>query len=1277
MLPIAFSIDLFPPDYFAIVFEPRVRLARYFPSRFGKAEEKKKGSDSIESRAAIPENGATLLFFSQVGDISCMDETRHGGSRHDGERQNKEARRNPPLAAYFKGQQGIVRPVWVRYGTAIFVIAGAVLINQMMVLAGAHRMYLIFYPFIVLATLIGGIGPGIVSIALSCLAAGVLWGGPFGHLGIATSADAVGMGVFIVGNVLAVWICELLRRAGRNATEQAQILEESEHRLSMAQKAGQVGVFDWDMRSGRVVWSPEQEKLFGLQVGNFQQTFDGWANRVHPEDLARLNLFFKEWKESNREMNSWEFRIQHPDGECRWIEASGQIMRSPSGEALRMIGTNRDVTERHRAEEALLLRERQLMEAQRLAHLGSWEWDIQSDTAIWSEELFRIFGIDPNRPPVRYHDRAKFYTPESWARLDAAVQTALKTGASYQESLELKRSDGMRRWVLAHGEAKRDPAGNIVGLRGTLQDVTEARQAEERLRQSAAELRQIIDLVPHFIFIKDWDGNILTANQALAEAYNTTVDELTGRPQSQFQKEKSDLDRMLQDDREVIQTGQTKFIPEESFVDAQGNRRLLQTTKVPFHLSGKETKAVLGVAIEITERKRIEEALRDSENRYRSIFEAVVDAIIIIDEMGIIEAANHSAETLFGYGADEMVGQNVNMLMPSPYHEQHDAYLEHYRRTGERKIIGIGREVFARHKNGSVFPIRLAVSEMRVGSRRLFTGQVHDITERRKAEESIRESEERLRLAQQVARVGTFEWSIAGGVNRWAPELEALYGLPKGGFKQTIEAWLEMIHPEDRAAAEQQMHEALKTGAFEGEWRVLWPDGTVHWLAGRGRVFRDGSGQPLRMVGVNIDITRRKQMEQEYQRATDTALAANAAKDRFLAILSHELRTPLTPVLMTISARETDTALAPELREELSMVRRNLELEARLIDDLLDLNRISRGKIALRLQPTDLHNCLRNVLAICREEIAMRGLSLEVVMDASEHNVNGDGGRLQQVFWNLLKNATKFTADGGRITIQTSNPTPETVRTEVADTGVGINPRTIPSLFVAFEQGEMRTAGHLGGLGLGLAICKAVVDLHNGKVWVESEGEGRGARFFVELPITRVEPTERGGVPERPGPQWSSLQWSPKIDNRNVRILLVEDNADTMRILCRLLERAGCEVSTARTMQTARAMARETRERGGSFDLLISDLGLPDGDGKDLMRELREQDGLQGVAISGYGMEEDVEKSLAAGFDEHLTKPIQIKELQTAISRLLAKIASKRSSYQHLSCEIDGSHPDA
>ena len=436
----------------------------------------------------------------------------------------------------------------------------------------------------------------------------------------------------------------------------------------------------------------------------------------------------------------------------------------------------------------------------------------------------------------------------------------------------------------------------------------------------------------------------------------------------------------------------------------------------------------------------------------------------------------------------------------------------------------------------------------------------------------------------------------------------------------------DLTAPEDRELSSRvnaEIHSGIRE-RIEYEKRYLKRDGSRLWSHVTVSAVRDAAGQWNRSITTVEDISERKQAVEALQRAKEEAEAANRAKDQFLAILSHELRTPLTPALITVSAHETDAALTPEYREDLATVRRNLELEARLIDDLLDLNRLVRGKVELRLQASDLNRILQNVLEICRAEIEAKGLLVHLELTAAKHNINGDAGRLQQVFWNLLKNATKFTPSGGVITIRSFTPRSGGVRVEVADAGIGINPEVIPRLFIAFEQGETETKQHFGGLGLGLAICKALVDLHGGKIWVESGGEGKGATFFVELPtIDDQVPRENSASPTQ-----TAKDWSQKNDGHRLRILLVEDNEDTLRILSRLLERAGYKVTPAQSLGTALAAAKTAREGGAEkFDLVVSDLGLPDGDGRDLMQELHDRDGLPGIAISGYGMEDDIKKA--------------------------------------------------
>ena len=373
----------------------------------------------------------------------------------------------------------------------------------------------------------------------------------------------------------------------------------------------------------------------------------------------------------------------------------------------------------------------------------------------------------------------------------------------------------------------------------------------------------------------------------------------------------------------------------------------------------------------------------------------------------------------------------------------------------------------------------------------------------------------------------------------------------------------------------------------------------------------------------------------EARYAKDEAERANCAKDDFLAILSHELRTPLTPVLMCATALEHEESIEPELRAQLSMIRRNVQLEARLIDDLLDLTKIARGTLQLVGSGSiDVHSLLGHTREIVENDARQKSVQLDFDLMASEHHVRGDATRLHQVFWNLVKNAIKFSMPGGRITVRTFNPVPGEFVLTVEDTGAGITSQTLPVIFRAFEQGETREARAAGGLGLGLAISKAIVEAHGGRIRAESAGPGLGAIFTIELAAVLPFPT--AAVAE------SELR--SRTAPPHLRLLVIEDHEPTMMVLVRLLRRYGHDVFTAENVERALAVAA-----AHSFDLVISDLGLPDGNGIDLMRQLAKEYGLRGIALSGYGMPEDRAKTQQAGFLAHLVKPINFDQLQSAL----------------------------
>ncbi len=409
-------------------------------------------------------------------------------------------------------------------------------------------------------------------------------------------------------------------------------------------------------------------------------------------------------------------------------------------------------------------------------------------------------------------------------------------------------------------------------------------------------------------------------------------------------------------------------------------------------------------------------------------------------------------------------------------------------------------------------------------------------------------------------------------------------------------------------------------------------------------------------VGSAIDNAR---LLDEARHARLEAEAASRAKDRFLAILSHELRTPLTPVLVATSAlleRDQQATIRPELE----MIRRNIELEARLIDDLLDLTHATRGEFRLDRRSIEIHKVIGEALEICQGAIDEAGLTLVTEFKALEPWLVADPVRLRQVMWNLVQNALKFTPSGGTLTVSTRNQAPNRLLIEVRDTGIGIDSSLMPKIFEAFEQGQIAPQQRASGLGLGLAISRSLVEAHGGQLSVESPGPGRGSSFLLELPCNTENPVSTAEYSPVLGmDSVKSSGPSPSTSLPLLKILLVEDNRDTLHYLALVLRSRGHFVTEAANLAAAQASV----SGGSSSDLLISDIELPDGSGLDLMQELAASGQVTvGLAMSGFGSEDDIHQSLLAGFAEHLTKPLDLPRLEAVLQRILPLLFPNDSS---------------
>ena len=625
------------------------------------------------------------------------------------------------------------------------------------------------------------------------------------------------------------------------------------------------------------------------------------------------------------------------------------------------------------------------------------------------------------------------------------------------------------------------------------------------------------------------------------------------------------------------------------------------------------------------------EELAQSLSMMQATLESTTDAIVATDEAGNVTGFNEKYAEMLGLSREAVNSADVRQLREtfSRQFKNPEEFLSRIKEIYE----SAPPETFdvLEFADGRVFERYSKIQ--RIEDRTV--GRVwsfRDVTERRRADIVAR------RLA---AIVSSSDDAIVGKdlnsiVTSWNAGAERMFGYSASEMIGT--SILRLIPP----GHQEEEHDIL-TRIRRGERRDpietvrVRKDGTRIDVSITVSPIKDSNGNVIGASKVARDISERKRAEEKLHAARIAAEEASKAKDDFLAVLSHELRTPLTPALAAATYLAEHKDLLPEFRAEVVAITRNVKLEARLIDDLLDLTRISSGKIPLRREHVDAHTLFGTALQIARADMLAKEIEFVMDLAASDHYVDADPVRIQQVFWNLLNNAVKFTDRGGRITVRSSNNDGRFIL-EITDTGIGIEPEQQDRIFEAFEQGGRSTTRQFGGLGLGLAISKKLMDLHGGLLTVQSEGKGRGSSFRATLDAVAKPSLESvSAASERAG------------STRKLNLLLVDDHADTRLILGRLLEKSGHKVSRANCAADAIKLLEQER-----FDALISDIGLPDRSGYELISEAKQRQTLQGIALSGYGMEEDVSRSLGAGFDYHLTKPIDFHELQS----LLARIAS-------------------
>jgi PAS domain S-box-containing protein len=1167
-----------------------------------------------------------------------------------------------------------------RYAIALLIAAAAIGGRWILdPLLGASVPFITLFLAVAAASWVGGLGPGLVTLVAGAAASSSQFLTSTESLRVGAAGEAVALGMYLLTGATIAAIAASQRRARRLAVEATRKAHDALHAVRLQREQLQItlssigdAVIVTDRDGNVTLLNPVAQRLTGWSA-------DEACGRPLPEVFPIINELTRQPAENpvSRVLATGAVvglanhtALIARDGTERPIDDSAAPILDEGGTIRGVVLVFRDISARRRDEEQRA-RLAAIVETSDDAILSK---SLDGTVRTWNPAAERLFGYSTEEmvgQPVQ-----RLVPPERQEE-HAGVMARLARGEriGHMETVRV-RKDGRRVAVSVTISPLRDGAGRIWGASTIARDVTERQRAARR--QAAQQVATSVlagagtlseaapTLLRTLCEALGWDLGALWARDEQANGLRcVAVWSDPASPRRAF--EEASRSRTFEPGVGLpgrVWAAARPFWVEDVVRDDNFPRAPVAAAAglhgafgFPILLDGEvlgvieffsqhieppdedllRMFAAIGSQIgQFIERRRVEAAAMIGEERLRLALEA--------GRMGTWEWDIPTQRVAWSPGLELIHG-----LRPGTFPGTFEAFQADIHPEDRERVLASVQNAL---ETGNDYRVeyRLALPggvERWVEARgKLFQdefgrpsrmmGICMDITDRQLAARALRESEERFRtLAEvlpQIVWVSRPDGSREYDNQRWYDYTGLTPDTSLG------RGWTAALHPDDREPAERLWMEASRAGKpYEVEYRIRGADGAYRWFLGRALPLRGSDGRIVRWFGSCTDIDERKRYEASLKEAKELAETAGRAKDQFLAMLSHELRTPLTPVLLAVTAMLNETPDDSEERTFLEMIRNNIELEARLIDDLLDVMRMIRGKMIYQFEVTDAHALVDRSLEICRGEIQSKGLCLRTELEASERFIRADPARIQQVLWNLLKNAVKFTPAGGTITVRSRNEGDRLIL-EVSDTGRGIEPDTLGRIFNAFEQAEDEVTRHFGGLGLGLAISRSIVEAHEGTLTAASAGRGHGATFTVNL--ATIVPTSQSARPPIP--------WRRPEAGRDLRILLVEDDPMTSRIMARLLRQRGHTVTTANTLRDALAAAED------DHDLVISDLGLPDGSGLDLMRQVTARGTVPSIALTGFGMESDVRRCHEAGFTAHLTKPIDFSKLEAMIHQVIS-----------------------
>ncbi len=998
------------------------------------------------------------------------------------------------------------------------------------------------------------------------------------------------------------------------------------------------------------------QELLGYSPQMFVQEPNLWSDRLHPDDrdrfLSALALL------PTQGVQKHEYRFLHHDGHYLWLGSSLRMVFDPQGIPVEIVGYVIDITEQKQIEQRLKQQAAHLSAAQRIANLGSWEFDIQTGAITWSPQSFVVFGFEAaDGEPTLEQLEARF-SPEARLHHRQVLEQAIAQQTPYSLEIEFNRPHGSRGWVAARGEPIFDASGQLSRFVGTVLDITDRKLADMKRKCSEARYRAVVedqtDLICRFLP----DGRLTFANNAYCQYVQIDPELDIGYSLEQLvpPEEYARLQQLLS---YLTPETPTTTNEQKTFTASGEERWQLWTDRAMFDEQGQVIE-YQSVGHDITDRKRIELALQRSETRYRAIVEDQTEMICRFRPDGSLSFANTAYRRYFNLDTtlpdnnaiwqyipdDELDFVRTKVLGLTP--ESPTVTYEH------RVLLPDGTTAWQLWTDRAIFDDQGQLLEYQSAGR--------DITDRKHDEQQLRQVSERLALALKSGAIGIWEWDLLQDHLVWDEQMYRLHGRSLDDPVQSGADWQQSLHPEDRQATETVLAQTLQgEQEFDATFRIIWPDGSPRFIKAYGQVQRSAQGQPVRMVGINFDITKRQEAQERIQIQNDQLSRANLEleratrlKDEFLASMSHELRTPLNAILGMSEGLQEDIfgALNPRQQKAIATIERSGQHLLELINDILDLSKIEAGKLELQPSLVSISTLCQASLAFVQEEAMRKHIHLE-------HHIQGvtslyaDERRLRQILINLLVNAVKFTPDGGVVSLTVTSQPPAqppdpsspshlstlpSVVFSINDTGIGIAESDRTKLFQPFVQIDSALNRQHTGTGLGLSLVKRLIDLHGGHITVAST-PGQGSCFSVKIPC--VHPPTPSAEKEA-----SPLAIAPRTNMQSV--LIIEDSQDVADQLQRYLTELGMSSTVCRCGGDAIAQAKAFMP-----SLIILDLLLPEASGWEVLTQLKDTPATAHIPVIIASVVDEQDQGLALGAVDYLVKPITRVHLHAAIRRLL------------------------